>query len=75
MKTLRTIHEFCMVNLPCHNEYVKKFSTQIFKAVIGNRGDKGNPLLIFSFRATYGPRYSVAILADLLLDLEGFSHC
>jgi len=29
VKTLRTIHEFCMVNLPYHNEYVKilrKFS-------------------------------------------------
>jgi len=26
MKTLRTIHEFCMVNLSYHNEYVKKFS-------------------------------------------------
>jgi len=25
MKTLRTIHEFCMVNLPYHNEYVKFF--------------------------------------------------
>jgi len=41
MKTLRTIHEFCMVNLPYHNEYVKIFSTQIFTAVMGNRGDKG----------------------------------
>jgi len=44
MKALRTIHEFCMVNLPHHNEYVKKFSTQIFTAVMGNRGDKGTPL-------------------------------
>ena len=41
MKTLRTIHEFCMVNLPYHNEYAKIFSTQIFTAVMGNRGDKG----------------------------------
>jgi len=44
MKTLRTIHEFCMANLPYHNEYVKIFSTQIFTAVIGNRGNKGTPL-------------------------------
>jgi len=44
MKTLRTIHEFCMVNLPYHNEYVKKLSTQIFTAVMGNRGHKGTPL-------------------------------
>jgi len=45
MKTLRTIHEFCMVNLPYHNENVKSFLTQIFTAVMGNRGDKGTPLL------------------------------
>jgi len=44
MKTLRTIHEFCVVNLPYHNEYVKKFSMQIFTAVMGNQGDKGTPL-------------------------------
>jgi len=44
MKTLRTIHEFCMVNLLYHNEYVKIFSKQIFTAVMGNRGDKGTPL-------------------------------
>jgi len=44
MKTLRTIHEFCMVNLPYHNEYVKKFSTQILTAVMGNRSDKAAPL-------------------------------
>jgi len=25
MKTLRTINEFYMLNLPYHNEYVKKF--------------------------------------------------
>jgi len=44
MKTLRTIHEFFMVNVPYHNEYVKIFSTQIFTGVMGNRGDKGTPL-------------------------------
>jgi len=44
MKTLRTIHEICMVNLPYHNEYVKNFSTPIFTVVMGNRGDKGTPL-------------------------------
>jgi len=44
MKTLRTIHEFCMVNLPYNNEYVKIFSMQIFTAVMGNWGDKGIPL-------------------------------
>jgi len=44
MKTLRTIHEFFMVNLTYHNEDVKKFSTQIFTAVMGNRGDEGTPL-------------------------------
>jgi len=44
MKTLRTIHEFCMVNLPYHNEYVKKFLMQIFTAVMGNRVDKCTPL-------------------------------
>jgi len=44
MKTLRTIHEFCTVNLPYHNEYVKIFSTQIFTAVMGNQRDKGIPL-------------------------------
>jgi len=44
MKTLRTIHELCMVNLPYHNEDVKNFSTQIFTAVIGNRGQKGTTL-------------------------------
>jgi len=38
MKTLRTIHEFCMVTLPYHNEYVKIFSTHIFIAVMGNQG-------------------------------------
>jgi len=47
MKTLRTIHEFCMVNLPYHNEYVKILSTQIFTAVMGNRGDKSTPLFYF----------------------------
>jgi len=26
MKTMRITHEFCMVNLPYHNEYVKKFN-------------------------------------------------
>jgi len=40
MKTLRIIHEFCMVNLSYHIEYVKNFSMQIFTAVMGNRGDK-----------------------------------
>jgi len=44
MKTLRTIHEFCMVNLPYHNEYVKFFSMQIFTAFMGNRGNKSIPL-------------------------------
>jgi len=44
VKTSRTIHEFCMVNLPYHNEDVKIFSTQIFIAVLGNQGDKGTPL-------------------------------
>jgi len=44
MKTLRTIQELCMVNLPYHNKYVKNFSTQIFTAVMVNRGDKGTPL-------------------------------
>jgi len=44
MKTLRTIHEFCMVYVPYHNEYVKSFSTQIFTGVMGNQGDKGTPL-------------------------------
>jgi len=44
MKTLRTIHEFCMVNLPYNNEDMKIFPTQIFTAVMGNRGDKGTPL-------------------------------
>jgi len=33
-----------MVNLSYHNEYVKKISTQIFTAVMGNRDDKGTPL-------------------------------
>jgi len=33
-----------MVNLSYHNEYVKIFSTQIFAAVMGNRGDKYTPL-------------------------------
>jgi len=47
MKILRTIHEFCMENLPYHNNYVKKFSTQIFTAVMGNRGDKDTPLFKF----------------------------
>jgi len=28
MKTLRTIHEFCVVNLSYHNEYVRIFSMQ-----------------------------------------------
>jgi len=45
IRTLRTIDEVCMVNLLYYNEYVKKFSTQIFTAVMGNRGDKGTPLL------------------------------
>jgi len=36
MKTLRTIHELCMANLPYHNEYVKKYSTQIFTVVMDN---------------------------------------
>jgi len=50
MKTLRTIHEFCVVNLPYHNEYVKIFSMQIFTTVMGNRGDKGTPLFyLFHF--------------------------
>jgi len=44
MKTLRTIHEFCMVNLPYHNKYVKIFSMQIFTAVIGNQGNTGTSL-------------------------------
>jgi len=44
MKTLKTIHEFCMVNLPYHNDHVKNFSMQIFTAVMGNRGNKGIPL-------------------------------
>ena len=39
LKILRTIHEFRMVNLPYHNEYVENFSTQIFTAVMGNRDD------------------------------------
>ena len=43
-KQLRTIHEFCMANLP-YNEYVKIFSMQIFTAVMGNQGDKDTPLL------------------------------
>jgi len=33
-----------MVNLSYHTEYVKIFSTEIFTAVVGNRGDKGTPL-------------------------------
>jgi len=33
-----------MVNLPYNNEDVKKFSTQIFTVVMGNRGNKGTPL-------------------------------
>jgi len=40
MKALRTIHESCMVDLPYHNEYVKKFTTQIFTASMGNRSDE-----------------------------------
>jgi len=44
METLRNIREFCMVNVSYLNEYVKKFSTQIFTAVIGNQGDKCTPL-------------------------------
>jgi len=44
MKTLRTIHEFCMVNVPYHNEHVKIFSMQILTVVMGNRGHKGIPL-------------------------------
>jgi len=44
MKTLRSIHEFCMVNLSYHNEYVKILSVQSYTAVMGNRGDKGTPL-------------------------------
>ena len=47
MKTLRTIHEFCMVNLSYHNEYVKIFSMQTFTAVMGNQGNKGTPLFYF----------------------------
>jgi len=58
VKRLRAIHEFCMVNLPYHNEYVKIFSMQIFTAVMGNQGNKGIPnFLVFSFCATFGPRY------------------
>jgi len=30
MKTLRTIHEFCMANLPYHNEYVKEFNANFY---------------------------------------------
>jgi len=56
MKALRTIHEFCMVNLPYHNECVKSFSMQIFTAVMGNLGNKGTPLLVLSFCAKFGPR-------------------
>jgi len=53
-----------MVNLPYNNEYVKKFSTQIFTTVMGNRGDKRLPtFLIFSFRARFGLGY----LTNLLL--------
>jgi len=44
MKTMRTIHEFCMVSLPYHNEYVKNFSVQIFTAVMGDQGDSDTPL-------------------------------
>jgi len=44
MKTLRTIHEVCMENLPYHNEDVTKFSIQIFTAVMGNCDDRGTPL-------------------------------
>jgi len=44
MKTLRTIHEVCMVKCHILNEYVKIFSMQIFTAVLGNWGDKGTPL-------------------------------
>jgi len=71
MKTLRTIHEVCMINLPYHNEHVKNFSTQIFTAVMGNRGDKGlqPTFLVFSFRAKFGPRY----LTNLLIFAIKFS--
>ena len=44
VKTLRNHSWICMANLPYRNEYVKKFSTQIFTAVMSNRGDKGTPL-------------------------------
>jgi len=45
MKKLRTIHEFCMVNLPYHNARCEKiFNTNLQTAVMGNRGDKGTPL-------------------------------
>jgi len=33
-----------MINLPYRSEYMKKLSTQIFPAVMGNQGDKGTPL-------------------------------
>jgi len=32
-----------MANVPYHDEYLEIFSTQIFTAVMGNRGDKGIP--------------------------------
>jgi len=57
MKTLSIIHEFCVAIWPYHNEYVKTVSTQISTAVMGNRGDKRTPLLVFSFRAKFGLRY------------------
>ena len=58
MKSLRTIHEFCMVNLPYHNEYVKKFSTQILSAVMVNRGDKGAPVFSLSISCQVWPKIS-----------------
>jgi len=44
MKTLRNIHEFCIVNLPYPNEDEKIFSMQIITAAMDNRGNKGTTL-------------------------------
>jgi len=62
VKTLRTIHEFLMVNLSYHNEYEKKFSTQIFTAVMVTKATKVSHFSSFSFRSKFGPRYLTKLL-------------
>jgi len=62
MKTLRTIHKFCMVNLPYHNEDVKNFQRKLSLRSWLTEATKVPHFSSFFICAKFGPRYLTNLL-------------